>query len=311
MSKQSYKVTIELLNEIYGEEKEGADESPIFNYTSALQERIDVVYDRVDEFYAAPKDVARAAKRVEIKKAVDALKAFYERVDPVKVKERNWIEKLYDAMVMPYYVKSEATDGYYRDFLTDEDLAEAEAQNDQDVEDGFARIIFTRNEPLSKDRRKPVIINRADVEVNYFGIPRCSIGATKRVRSYWIGKVYCENQNGRRGDSNLANTIAEYFGVSRRTVFYNAQYAASYDKAPAPYRQTVVIKAADEIPDGIRGDWTLKNLSVKVWIKPWENPDDYGGRKGITTRTGEAKDENLRSIPFDFFGVGVDAKSCT
>ena len=70
----------------------------------------------------------------------------------------------------PYYVNIRTNDGYFRDFLSDEDKNEEE-----ELEDSYEDVQvfnYTRNEPLPKSRRKTVIINRADVPVDFLGIPK-------------------------------------------------------------------------------------------------------------------------------------------
>ena len=290
----SYALTIELLNQMYGEEKEGADEAPLFKCTSELQQRIEVVYDRVDGFRRAEPDVGKAAKKVEINKVLEAREQFYARVDPKVEPEMGLIQKLYEEIVAPFYVNTTTNDGYYRDYLSDEDKNEEEQ-----LEDSYENVQvfnYTRNEPLPKDRRRPVIVNRADVPVNFMGIPKESKGTTKREKSYWIGKVYNENHRGRRNDSNLANTIAAYFGIHRATLFRNAAYAEAFDKTHELTAQSTVVESASKIADGIRGDWVLRNVDFKVWVKPWESPDDYTMRKGTVTRSNEAKESALRQI---------------
>ena len=289
---KSYALTIELLNEMYGEEKPGAEESPLFKYTSELQQRIDVVYDRVDGFYSTPRDVAKAAKRIEINKVLTLRKAFYDRVDPVVVPLLTPEQIKIEDSLKPYYVNIRTNDGYFRDFLSDEDKNEEE-----ELEDSYEDVQvfnYTRNEPLPKSRRKAVIINRADVPVDFLGIPKESKGATKRERSYWIGKVYNVNHNGRRGDSNLANTIAAYFGICRASVFNNAAYAEAFDNTKETSTQATVVKISKA--KRLTGDWVLKTETHTVWVKPWESPDDYTMRKGNVTRAGEARDAALRQM---------------
>ena len=147
--------------------------------------------------------------------------------------------------------------------------------------------VYTPNLPLQENMRAEL---KTGVKVtDYLGIPKEGKGKNKREKNYWIGKVYNFNNNGRRFNNNLRKEVAEYFGVSDRTVYNAAKYArACDDMGESP-------KAPKEVMWYIyREGEALKDYVRDKMVKPWENPDNYGGKRGAIMRGFDAKSSDLR-----------------
>lgn len=145
--------------------------------------------------------------------------------------------------------------------------------------------VYTPNQPLEPR----VEIKTTVKETDYLGVPKESKGDTKRKRIYWIGKVYNTNNNGRRFAQNLVKELSVYFDVDRATIFRAAKYA----------------RACDDIGEGkkvVDPTWyiyregeTLKDYVRDKMMKPWDNPDNYGGKRGTSSRSFDAKFSDLRN----------------
>lgn len=215
----------------------------------------------------------------------DIMKAHWKRMDPTVIKKDPS-----DALFERWGVNNQLVYSHH---------AREGDDNEDEVKEKNEGHEYTYNYARPKDRRKLRVWNHADFTINYLGISKTGRGKSKKEKSYWIGKVYRENAHGRRTDSNLANTIAEYFGVCRATVFNNAAYSEEFDRTQAVGTQAEVTKKGRAVPKGIVGDWVLKEkITLTHWIKPWENPDDYGGRVGPITKKMDARAFALRSMQF-------------
>ena len=135
--------------------------------------------------------------------------------------------------------------------------------------------VYTPNQPLEINVRKEVICGNPTTD--YLGIPREGKGKNKREKAYWVGKVYIANKGIRRYSGDMASEIAEYFGVSRMTVFNSAKYARACDALG----EGQPVQKNDILYHYVEGD-TLKEYVRGKMVKPWENPDNYGGRKRLS-----------------------------
>jgi len=145
--------------------------------------------------------------------------------------------------------------------------------------------VYTPNLPL-----EPIVEIKTAIKItDYLGIPKESKGKTKRERMYWIGKVYNTNNQGRRFAQNLAVELETYFGVDKRTIFRAAKYARACDDLGEG--QTVV----DTVWYTYREGEELKDYVRDKMVKPWENPDNYGGKRGAISHGYDAKSSDLRN----------------
>lgn len=148
--------------------------------------------------------------------------------------------------------------------------------------------VYTPNQPLPQNIRAEV--KWCVVEIDYLGIPKEGKGKNKREKGYWIGKVYLANKNIKRYSGDTASDIAAYFGVSRRAVFNYAKYARACDAIEGGHGTQ-----KDVWFNGSIGTYELTEFTREKMVKPWENPDNYGGKRGAITRAFDAKSSDLRN----------------
>ena len=106
-------------------------------------------------------------------------------------------------------------------------------------------------------------------EVDFLGVSPYKKDYKPKVRSFWIGEIYLRNTRDGRATVNIAETIADYFGMSRIGVMYCAKTARESHALG-------FIKGTDipcERDATLEGDWVLKNFQSVRNLVPWKTAD--------------------------------------